>query len=230
MALPRIPSPNGPVVVPAVAEQQYPDLFFTQLLFVAVPGCDQIQIWTRPYNYDTGTIKPESEESITNEPGLWQLAADYPLVATVMGGVIEACTLLLYLRKAQADLVPLQAAVDNYAATLAEKESALGIAQNALANVTANRDACQAALADANAAIVALPLDATDEDKVAIQQAADVAADALASSLTAVSNATTALGLAQAAVGLARDALTVATSPRNAQAAVVVGLEAQLGK
>ena len=201
-AFPRIPSPFGAVIVPAVEEQQYPDLFFTQLLFVAVPGCDQIQIRTRPYNYDTGTLKPESEETITNEPGLWQLAADYPLVATVMGGVIGACTLVLYLRKAQAALALLQAILE--AAVAAESNATVAVAE------------AQAALDAALEAQSALPEDATDEEK---QAAADI-----------VANTTAQRDAANATLLTKQTAVIADTGSRDAQAAVVAGLEAQLGK
>ena len=233
--LPRIPNPDGPVVIPAVAEQAFPDLFFVQFIADVMPtlaaGEQFIALRTWPYSYDSGKLHPDAAEleTLHKFADPWALAGKYPIVAQAMGAVIQAGTLLIVLRKAETDLEPLQAAVDAATAEKADKETALGEAQTNLVNVTANRDACQKALEDAQAAQTALPPDATDEAKIAAQDAVTAAANALAESLADGTSTSRTLAQAQADVTTATEAVTAATTPRDAQAAIVANIEKQLG-
>lgn len=89
MQLPPIPL-DPPVVLPAVAEQQFDRLFMTDLNLSSAPNSAQVSAYLRlqPVNNSGQTTQTGAESySIAN---LYEAATEVPSVAQAMGAVI-AC-------------------------------------------------------------------------------------------------------------------------------------------
>lgn len=127
MPLPRIDAVT-PVVVPAVAEKQYPDLFISRLQMLRMAGhVLKLDVSLTPYNYDLGEFGPGEGEMMTVND-VFAEAVRAPLVGQVMGGIIQVTGLLLQERNL---LKQIAAASEEdkpaLEATLATVREALGI-------------------------------------------------------------------------------------------------------
>lgn len=154
MPLPRIPNPAAPVVIPAVAQQSFPDLFivsFTANVNPTNATTDQFfSMRTWPFNYDLNAFHPDADEieSVFRFADPFGLAAEYPVVAQAIGAVALAGTLMIALKAAREVLASLQAALDAATANLTNAQSAL----NALPPDDPGIAAATQAVADATTA------------------------------------------------------------------------------
>lgn len=180
MDLPRIPNPEGPVVIPAVAEKQYSDLYIVEFTCsVPLTGEQYITMRTRPYSYDLKEAHPTKPTSVHKEPNPYQLAAIYPLVGHAMGTVALAGGLLLALRKAQKIKEPLDTTLNQ-------------------ANIIANN--ATMALNQAQAVVDGLSTEATQDEIDTAQATVTTAQATLDAALIAFNAAQTAVNAAQVAV------------------------------
>ena len=95
MALPRIPSPDGPVVTPAIAEKTYPDKALMGIrLKRGTEGRVQCDVGYQAYNYDT---KEMSDDKTTVErfsiPDLIAAASICPPLSTTLSALVDVLTL-----------------------------------------------------------------------------------------------------------------------------------------
>lgn len=184
MALPRITNPFGGVVVPAVAEQRYDDLFFATLVVNARPDNNHMSVQFMDYNYETKTFAPGGQQHSLSVPDFWAWAeapaanAEQPTLRQQWLGLgVQLGLLEVSLEKAQVSLAA---------------------AQTALATALAAEDAAEQQLAVAQ---VADPID---------QVAVETAQATLTAAAQAVTSATATKSAAQAAVDAIKAQLNIA--------------------
>lgn len=98
--LPQIVS-STPVVVPAVAEKTYPDLYITGLNLQTgeTPTDQSLIVGLSAYNYTTKELAPRASIGLISTvtfivPNIWVEAARVPLFAQVMGGIVTVVNLM----------------------------------------------------------------------------------------------------------------------------------------
>jgi len=96
MSLPRMTSPD-PKIVPASEEKALPDLFMTHLRMAALSDGDKRAMVTLcRYNYDTGELSPDPEDSMTHL--IESVAAEaerVPLFAQTVAMIVQVTELLV---------------------------------------------------------------------------------------------------------------------------------------
>lgn len=93
MPLPRIPS-NNPIIVPASEAKEFTDLYITYLRLIKAGNNHRLDVTLHPYNYDTNEFGDGANTNF-NIPDVFTEAARVPLLATVMGGIIQVTSLLI---------------------------------------------------------------------------------------------------------------------------------------
>ena len=198
--LPAVSFPGAPAAIPAQEAVAFNDAFLVSIA-VDVTNNAAHFCWRR-YNYDRNRLITTREaeslgidaETVTHVPDLWTEAARYPLVAQVVGGLLtvaDAVKQLLVARPvlaaAQATLTPLVA--QHKALTEESATAAVTLTQN-------------------NAALAALPEDASEEDRAAAQEAADIAQAVVTTLGNQLAALVEPLAAAQAAVDAAQPTVT----------------------
>jgi hypothetical protein len=96
MPLPRMMSPD-PKTVPASEEKTLPDLYMTHLRMAALSDGDKRAMVTLcRYNYDTGELSPDAEDSMTHV--IESVAAEaerVPLFAQTVAMIVQVTELLV---------------------------------------------------------------------------------------------------------------------------------------
>lgn len=95
MALPRIPSPDGPVVVPATQEKTFPDKALLGLRFQRGDrGSVKCDVAYQAYNFDTDEMSDDDRTVETFHIGnILEHAAVCPQLQTVLGNLVNVMTL-----------------------------------------------------------------------------------------------------------------------------------------
>jgi hypothetical protein len=98
MPLPQITNPN-PVLIPAGQEKSFPDAFIVDLHLITLDpsGAKQrLRVMFRPYNQTTGElIQTRAHDFSLDVNDLWSEAARAPLLAQVIGAIVNIANLLV---------------------------------------------------------------------------------------------------------------------------------------
>lgn len=98
MSLPQISNPN-PITIPASAEKTFPDAYIVglQLITLDMSGTKQRLLVTfRPYNQAANELsQSRSHDFSLNINDLWSETARAPLLAQVMGAIVNVVNLLV---------------------------------------------------------------------------------------------------------------------------------------
>jgi hypothetical protein len=163
--LPSIPNPN-PITIPAVDAVAYDSLYIVafDLGIEGTDGATQpICVTFRPYSYTAKKLYPDNTRDVVRTyPNAWLLAAQHPLAAQVIGGLVQLLTLEFQLGNIEATVTAAQVLVDTANARLAQIVAALATATDAqeIASLTSEQTAITESLPTLQASLDTATTDA----------------------------------------------------------------------
>jgi len=107
MSLPQITNPN-PITIPASTEKSFPSAYIVGLHLITLDASgtkQQLCVAFRPYNPTTQELAPNQAHDFSlNVNDIWPEAARVPLLAQVMGAIVNVASLLVQERDLAAKL------------------------------------------------------------------------------------------------------------------------------